>query len=55
MNWFAAQQETTTCRSKRCHDVYLKLSLQENEFILTFQSLQEVAQKLQKPNNAVKA
>ena len=52
--WFAAQQQTSTCRHQKSHSIYSKFSLEENELTNSFQNPQEVAKKLQKRNNARK-
>ena len=50
--WFAAQQQTSTCRRQKSRSIYSKFSVEENELTPSFQNSQEVAQKLQKQNNA---
>ena len=52
--WFAAQQQTSTCRRQKSHSIYSKFSLEENELTNSFQNPQEVAKKLQKRNSARK-
>ena len=54
LHWFAAQQETSTCRRHKSRSIYSKFSVEENELTSSFQNRQEVAKKLQKPNNARK-
>ena len=52
--WFAAQQQTSTCRRQKSRSIYLKFSVAENDFTPSFQNPHEVALKLKKPNNARK-
>ena len=52
--WFAAQQQTSTCRLQKSHSIYSKFSVEEIEVTPSFQNPQEVAKKFQKPNNARK-
>ena len=51
MHWFAKQKQTSTCRRLKPHSIYLKFSADDNEVTTTFQNPQEMAYKLQKPNN----
>ena len=51
--WFAAQQ-TSTLRHQKSHSIYSKFSVELSELTPNFQNPQEVASKLQKPNNAPK-
>ena len=51
--WFTEQQ-TSTCRCKKSCSIYSNFSVEENELIPSAQNPQEVAKKLQKPNNARK-
>ena len=52
--WFAAQQQTSTRRRQKSCSIYSKFIVEESELTPSFQKPQEVAQKLQKPNNARK-
>ena len=52
--WLAVKQQTHKCRYRKYHYIYWKLSLVENELILSFNNALEVAWKLQKSNNAWK-
>ena len=52
MYWFAGQQQTSTCRHEKSRSIYSKISVEQNELTPSFQNPQEVAKKLQKPNNA---
>ena len=54
MYWFAVQQQTSTRRQQKSRSIYSKCSVEENELTPSFQNPQEVALKLQKPNNARK-
>ena len=40
--WFAAQQQTSTCRPQKSQSIYSKFSLEENELTPSFQNPQEV-------------
>ena len=51
MCWFAAQQQTSTCRRQKSRSIYSKFSVEENELASSFQNSQEMAKKFQKPNN----
>ena len=52
--WFAAEQQSSTCRRQKSHSIYSIFSVEENELTPSFQNPQKVAKKLQKPNNARK-
>ena len=52
--WFAAQQQTSTCRCHTFHSIYSNFSVKENELTTSFQNPQEMTKKLQKPNNTRK-
>ena len=41
--WFAAQQQTSTCRHQKSGSIYLKFSVEVNELIPSFQNPQKVA------------
>ena len=50
--WFAMQQQTTTRRRQKSHFIYSEFRVEENELTPSFQNPQQMASKLQKPNNA---
>ena len=52
--WFAAQQQTSTCRRQKSRSIYSKFSVEWSELTPSFQNALEVASKLQKPSNARK-
>ena len=52
--WFATQQQISTCRRQKSCSIYLKFDVEWSELTPSFQNPQEVAQKLEKPNNAQK-
>ena len=53
--WYAAQDQTSTLRRQKFRSIYSKFRVDLSEFTPSFLNRQEVAEKLQKPNNARKA
>ena len=49
-----SQHQTSTCGYQKSLSIYSKFSVEENKLTPSFQNPQEVAKKLQKPNNARK-
>ena len=41
--WFAAQQETSTCRRRKSYSTYSKFSVEMSELAPSFENLEEVA------------
>ena len=52
--WFAAQQQTRTCRHQKSHSIFSKFIVEETESIPSFQNPQTVTKKMEKPNKARK-